>query len=357
MITFKKFYRSIYHLQTFDGKGIKSVAVTIYDVAHDANVSMATVSRVVNGNQNVKPATRRKVQESIDRLGYRPNAVARGLASKKTTTVGVIVPDISTSFYAELSRGIADVATMYEYNIILSNSDERPERELELLVDHFGKQVDGLIFMSDSVSEEVRREMSRAPVPVVLAGTVDKELEFATVNMDYEQAAYEAVVKLIENGHKKIAFVTGPLTRDINRDHKRVGYERALKEAGIESTDELIIEIDDAYDSAYEAWSKIEASSTQPTAFFASNDAIAVGLLNGIRDDGKLVPDDYEIICFEHSNLARIVRPQLTSVVVPLYDLGAVAMRLLTKLMNDEEVDEKQVYLPYRFEERHSLKN
>ena len=332
------------------------MAVTIYDVARDANVSMATVSRVVNGNQNVKPTTRRKVQESIDKLGYRPNAVARGLASKKTTTVGVIVPDISTSFYAELSRGIADVATMYEYNIILSNSDERPERELELLVDHFGKQVDGLIFMSDSVSDEVRAEMSRAPVPVVLAGTVDKELEFATVNMDYEQAAYEAVSKLIANGHKQISFVTGPLTRDINRDHKKYGYERALKEAGIKYNEDFIIETDDTYDGSYESWKGIEQLTDKPTAFFASNDTIAVGILNGIRDAGRLVPNDYEIICFEHSNLARIVRPQLTSVVVPLYDLGAVAMRLLTKLMNDEEVEEKQVYLPYRFEERDSLK-
>ena len=132
------------------------MAVTIYDVAREANVSMATVSRVVNGNQNVKPATRKKVLECIERLGYRPNAVARGLASKKTTTVGVIVPDISKGYYAELSRGIADVATMYEYNIILSNSDKRPTREVELLEDHLGKQVDGLIFMSDSLTEEIR---------------------------------------------------------------------------------------------------------------------------------------------------------------------------------------------------------
>lgn len=332
------------------------MAVTIYDVARDANVSMATVSRVVNGNQNVKPTTRRRVQESIDKLGYRPNAVARGLASKKTTTVGVIVPDISTSFYSELSRGIADVATMYEYNIILSNSDERPERELELLVDHLGKQVDGLIFMSDSVSDEVREEMSRAPVPVVFAGTVDKELQFATVNIDYEQVAYEAVNKLIANGHKKIAFITGPLTRDINREYKKVGYERALREAGIEILEELVVEVDDTYDSAYESWAEIEQLAQKPTAFLTSNDVLAVGILNGIRDAGLVVPDNYEIICFEHSNLARIVRPKLTSAIVPLYDIGAVAMRLLTKLMSDEEIEEKQVYLPYRFADRDSLK-
>jgi len=105
------------------------MTVTIYDVAREANVSMATVSRVVNGNPNVKPTTRKKVNEAISRLGYRPNAVARGLASKKTTTVGVIIPDISNSFYAELARGIEDIATMYKYNIILSNSDENIERD------------------------------------------------------------------------------------------------------------------------------------------------------------------------------------------------------------------------------------
>ncbi len=332
------------------------MAITIYDVARDANVSMATVSRVINGNQNVKPSTRRKVLESIERLGYRPNAVARGLASKKTTTVGVIVPDISTSFYGELSRGIADIATMYEYNIILSNSDERPERELELLIDHFGKQVDGLIFMSDAVSEEVREEMTRAPVPIVMAGTIDTQEQFATVNIDYEQAAYESVNKLIENGHTEIVFVTGPLSHDINRIHKLSGYERALKEAGIEMKDEYVIEIEDTYDTAYESWQTIKQLKVQPTAFLTVNSSIAVGILNGIRDEGYSVPDDYEIICYEHSNLTRIVRPQLTSVVVPLYDIGAVAMRLLTKLMNDEEIEDKHINLPYRFAERDSLK-
>ncbi|AOV07201.1 catabolite control protein A [Sporosarcina ureilytica] len=332
------------------------MAITIYDVARDANVSMATVSRVVNGNQNVKPSTRRKVLESIERLGYRPNAVARGLASKKTTTIGVIIPDISTSFYGEVSRGIADIATMYEYNIILSNSDERSERELELLVDHLGKQVDGVIFMSDSVSEEVRQEMSKAPVPIVLAGTIDIEEQFPTVNIDYEQAAYESVVKLIENGHKKIAFITGPLSRDINRVQKKAGYERALKEAGIEINEEYVFEVEDTYDDSYESWKEIQKIEQQPTAFLASNSTLAVGILNGIRDAGYSVPEDYEIICYEHSNLTRIVRPQLTSVVVPLYDIGAVAMRLLTKLMDKEEVESQQINLPYHFAERDSLK-
>ncbi|MFJ7934798.1 catabolite control protein A [Sporosarcina sp. NPDC096371] len=332
------------------------MAVTIYDVAREANVSMATVSRVVNGNQNVKPATRKKVLDCIERLGYRPNAVARGLASKKTTTIGVIVPDISKNFYSELSRGIADVATMYEYNIILSNSDERTAREVALIEDHLGKQVDGLIFMSDSVSDEVRKEMSTANVPIVLVGTLDVEKQLATVNIDFEEAAYEAVNKLISNGHERIVFASGPLTKDINRISKRAGYVRALQEANLSVDEALSIEIDNTYDGAYEAYKQITELQEAPTAIFAGSDVLAVGLLNGIRDSGLSVPEDYELICFEHSILARVIRPQLTSIVVPLYDLGAVSMRLLTKLMNGEEVDDKQVILPFRLEERDSTK-
>ncbi|MFC5590428.1 catabolite control protein A [Sporosarcina soli] len=332
------------------------MAVTIYDVAREANVSMATVSRVVNGNQNVKPATRKKVLDCIERLGYRPNAVARGLASKKTTTVGVIVPDISISFYSELARGVADIATMYEYNIILSNSDERTVREVELIEDHLGKQVDGMIFMSDSISDEVRKEMATANIPIVLAGTLDVEKQLPSVNIDYEEAAYMAVKKLIDSGHKRIVFASGPFTRDINRASKKVGYIRALEEAGLPVEEELIIELDNSYDTAYQNWHRIAELPGKPNAIVATNDRIAVGILNGLRDNGLSVPEDYEIICFEHSNMARVVRPQLTSIVVPLYDLGAVAMRLLTKLMDGEEVSEEQVILPFRLEERDSMK-
>ena len=133
---------------------------------------MATVSRVVNGNQNVKPSTRKKVLAVIERLDYRPNAVARGLASKKTTTVGVIIPDISNIFYAELSRGIEDIATMYRYNIILSNSDEQEDKEVAVTFNILGKQVDGIVLMSDQLSKEIKHEMTEADVPIVLAGTL-----------------------------------------------------------------------------------------------------------------------------------------------------------------------------------------
>ena len=121
--------------------------VTIYDVAREAGVSMATVSRVVNGNKNVKENTRKKVLEVIERLDYRPNAVARGLASKKTTTVGVVIPNITNSYFSTLAKGIDDIAEMYKYNIVLANSDEDDDKEVSVVNNLFSKQVDGIVFV------------------------------------------------------------------------------------------------------------------------------------------------------------------------------------------------------------------
>ena len=136
--------------------------ITIYDVAREAAVSMATVSRVVNGNPNVKPATRKKVLEVIDRLDYRPNAVARGLASKKTTTVGVIIPDVTNVYFSSLARGIDDVAAMYKYNIILANSDGNEQKEIQMLNTLLAKQVDGIIFMGNNLTDELRTQLVRS---------------------------------------------------------------------------------------------------------------------------------------------------------------------------------------------------
>ncbi len=336
-------------------EGGRTVTVTIYDVAREANVSMATVSRVVNGNQNVKPATRKKVLKVIEELGYRPNAVARGLASKKTTTVGVIIPDISNSMYAELARGIEDIATMYRYNIILSNSDQNQNKELQLLETMLGKQVDGIVFMSDVISSELLSEMKRSPTPIVLAGSIDESDSIASVNIDYYSAAYEAVNKLIANGHKRIAFISGPLTSKVNKDYKLKAYQTALNDAGLGYDEKLIVECDNSYDEAIEAVETLRES--EPTAYFVSNDEMSFGVIHAVEANGQNIPEDVEVISYENSKLARMARPMLTSVALPLYDIGAVSMRLLTKYMNAEEIEEKQVILPYRIEERQSTKN
>ncbi|MCM3125547.1 catabolite control protein A [Mesobacillus sp. AQ2] len=330
--------------------------ITIYDVAREANVSMATVSRVVNGNPNVKPATRKKVMEVIDRLGYRPNAVARGLASKKTTTVGVIIPDIASPFFAELARGIEDIATMYKYNIILSNSDQNIEKELHLLNTMLGKQVDGIVFMGGNIKEEHVEEFKKSPVPIVLAGSIEETGEIPSVNIDYEQATFDAVSTFVEKGHKEIAFVIGPQLEPINKDKKLEGYKRALKDAGIQYNEELVVEGDYTYDSGLEAIERILELDKKPTAILVGSDEMALGVIHGAFDRGYSVPKDFEVIASDNTRLTLMVRPQLTTVVQPLYDIGAVAMRLLTKYMNKEKVDENIVVLPHRIENRDSTK-
>nr|WP_304219232.1 catabolite control protein A [Fredinandcohnia onubensis] len=330
--------------------------VTIYDVAREANVSMATVSRVVNGNPNVKPTTRKKVQEAIDRLGYRPNAVARGLASKKTTTVGVIIPDISNIFYSELARGIEDIATMYKYNIILSNSDQNKDKEFHLLNTMLGKQVDGIVFMSGNITEEHVEEFEKSPVPIVLAASVESTNTVPAVTIDVEQAAYDAVTEFANKGHKKIAFVTGPLNEPINGEKKLNGYKRAIEDAGLSYNEELVIEGDYTYDSGIEGFERIHELVDKPTAVFVGTDEMALGVIHSAQDLGYSIPNDFEVISFDNTRLALMVRPQLTSVVQPMYDIGAVAMRLLTKFMNKENVEEQIVTLPHRIEFRHSTK-
>lgn len=335
---------------------MNTMNVTIYDVAREANVSMATVSRVVNGNPNVKPATRKKVVEVIERLGYRPNAVARGLASKKTTTVGVIIPDISSTFFAELARGIEDIATMYKYNIILSNSDQNLDKELHLLNTMLGKQVDGIVFMGGNITKELVSEFEKTFVPIVLAGSIEESESIPSVNIDYEQAAYDAVSTFIENGHKEIAIVIGPLHEPINRERKLAGYKRALTEAGLSIKEELVVEGDYTYDSGIEAFEKLLESEPKPTAIFSGSDEMALGIIHGAEDKGYKIPVDFEVISSDNTRLSLMVRPQLTTVVQPLYDIGAVAMRLLTKYMNKEEVKEHIVVLPHRIERRNSTK-
>ncbi|KML13549.1 catabolite control protein A [Bacillus safensis] len=330
--------------------------VTIYDVAREANVSMATVSRVVNGNPNVKPTTRKKVLEAIDRLGYRPNAVARGLASKKTTTVGVIIPDISSIFYSELARGIEDIATMYKYNIILSNSDQNTDKELHLLNTMLGKQVDGIVFMGGNITDVHVEEFKRSPVPIVLAASVEEQAQTPSVNINYEQAIYDSVQLLVEKGHKRIAFVSGPMSEPINSVRKLAGYKRALEEAGIAFDDVLVAEGDYSYDSGIEALAHLLEQSDKPTAVIAATDEMALGVIHGAQDRGVSIPEDLEVIGFDNTRLSLMVRPQLTTVVQPTYDIGAVAMRLLTKLMNKEQVDDQIVELPHRIEERQSTK-
>ena len=331
------------------------MSVTIYDVAREAGVSMATVSRVINGSANVKPSTRKKVLRVIEELGYRPNAVARGLASKKTTTIGVILPDISSIFFAELARGIEDIAAMYHYNIILSSSDQNVDKELKLINNLMEKQVDGLLFLGSAVGEEHRR-LFQSSLPVVLVATEDTQGELPSVGIDITRAAYEAVHYFLSGGHTRIGFLTESLQSNLGKQ-RFAGYAEALKAWGIAVDETLVMEIHPFYERSLKATKTLLSLPKPPTAIFAANDEVAIGAIHAIQDAGRSVPDDVEVIGFDNTRLAQMVRPMLTSVVQPLYDIGAVAMRLLTKLIQQEEVGMKTVILPHRLEFRQSTRS
>lgn len=331
------------------------MTVTIYDVAREAGVSMATVSRVVNNNPNVKPATRKKVFDAIERLGYRPNAVARGLASKKTTTVGVVIPDISNAIFAEVARGIEDIANMYHYNIILCNADKKKEKEIRVINTLLEKQVDGLLFMGGAVTEEHQQAFKTANVPIVLCATSDESKQIPSVDIDHEAAAYDAVQALIAKGHKNIAMISGTLEDPSNGYARFSGYKKALASAGIPYQDTLVRIGNYRYESGGDAMRYFLGLENRPSAVFSATDEMAIGAIHAIQDAGLSVPQDISIISVDNSRMASMVRPQLTTVAQPMYDIGAVSMRLLTKLMKKENVDHSQVILPHELVTRQSV--
>ncbi len=327
-------------------------AITIYDVAREAGVSMATVSRVVNGNPNVKPSTRKKVSDVIEKLQYRPNAVARGLASKKTTTVGVVIPSVTNLFYASLARGIDDIASMYRYNIILTNSDENTERKLKVFNTLLASQVDGIIIIGNNIEQTLVNEVKRSNTPVIFAGSVVEDKSVNSVNIDYYQSTLEVTELLIDHG-KKVGLITSDAEYTINKTRLE-GYKKALNNKNLEFNENWVMQYDYIEKDAVKLVDELLAEGV--TAVVVSQDTIAAAVLNAVVEKGLSIPEDFEIISSSNSIITELVRPNLSSIQAPLYDIGAVAMRLLTKIMNNEEIEERQVTLPHRVIERGSTK-
>lgn len=326
-------------------------SITIYDVAHEAGVSMATVSRVVNGNPNVKKTTREKVQAVIKKLNYTPNAVARGLASNRTTTIGVMVPNITNLYYATLALGIDDVATMYDYNVIIENSIKAIESEASVLYGLFSKQVDGVIYMGHQFDDELRDVFKQFDKPVVLAGSIDPKDEFASVNIDYKESMQHVTGRLLEN-NERVAYVAQDLSYTIDGGPRLEGFKAAYKARNIPSPQELILESGYHYEQGQRIAEELIALKVE--AVVVTHDEVAVVVMNSLIEKGYKIPEDFKIYTCHDTKVTQFARPKLSAIEEPLYDVGAVSMRLLTKLMLKEEVTEKQVVLPHHYADRGS---
>lgn len=335
------------------GKRMRKQDITIYDVAREAKVSMATVSRVVNGNTNVRKDTKDRVMEVIKRLHYQPNAVAQGLASKRTTTVGLIVPDLTNLYFAELSKGIDDIALLYKYNIIITSIENQLMKEDQAIQGLLNKQVDGVIYMADNLPNEAAEAFKRTDTPVVLAGTKDRHKEFPSVSIDYQKADTEAFNLFYNDGRKNLALVLDNPDTFVNAENRIPAYKNFLKKNNL-GPEHIYTNIKDHSDG-YNLFSQLQDDHID--GVLVTRDVAAVGILNSAIDAGKNIPKDMEIVTASATQIASVVRPAITAVRQPLYDIGAVAMRMLTKLMSNEEVANMQIELPYELLKKQSTSN
>jgi len=319
--------------------------VTIYDVARVADVSLATVSRVLNNPEKVKPKTRERVLAAISDLGYRPNAIARGLASRRSTNVGLIVPTCSRASVSEMIDGVADIADKYRYSVFLNVTHSENEIATNIWQNMIASQVDGVLMMADNLGEEEGDRLAKDSVPTVLLSIKDLEGRVPAVLINYELAAYEATKKLIENGNKDIAFLTSSTHYEMN-DLKEKGYRRALEESGLQPR---VLALYKRFENSAQSFRDFFINEKAPDAALAVRDSIAVMFMNAAIEHGISVPNDLEVIGFQNTKYALMSRPQLSTINIPTYDIGAVAMRLLTKLMKDEEVENTQITLPHSF--------
>lgn len=326
-------------------RGERMSNATIYDVAGAAGVSLATVSRVLNNPEKVKEETRQRVLKVIKELGYRPNVIARGLASRKTTTVGVVISDITRASVSEMLGGISDIAQNYKYSIKLFAIREDMD-VLDALQDIVAEQVDGILYLNDELSEtrveEIKKVFASSNIPFVFANVVSDDLEVPTVSIDYEKAGYE-ITKLLIDDHRSDIYLLSTARRYSVNDKKETGYVKAMEEANLEpkifrtSGD---TNINRQHFSTFFSDKKIDAA-------IGVRDSIAVSFMNIARDNGVKVPTDLAVSGFQNTKYALLSRPTLTSIDIPVYDIGAVSMRLLTKLMNKSEVDNIRIILPH----------
>jgi LacI family transcriptional regulator len=334
--------------------------VNIRNVADRAGVSTATVSHVINQTRFVREETRRKVLDAVEALNYYPSAIARGLATNTTQTIGLIISDITNPFFTAVARGVEDEFNQYGYHTIFCNSDEEPAREDEYLRLLFAHHIDGLIIAPTGVHSERLLQMAKAEVPIVLLDRAAPGITAPLVEVDNEEGAYQATHYLIALGHRRIGILTGQET--ISTLGMRLqGYIRALQEAGLPIDETLIVRADPRFyrnqpqpadsslsmsitnlqmtPSAFLALQTLLDLPDRPTALFVTNNQMTLGTLQALKERDLHCPEDISLISFDDHDWAPLFAPPLTVVRQPTYQLGQTAAKLLMKLINHKPTD------------------
>lgn len=314
------------------------MAVTIADVAREANVSISTISRVINNSKTVSPELKKHVFEVIERVGYRPNVLARGLITKQTNTIGLVVSDISNSVIATIAKGINSVCQENNYTVFMCESNGEPERELELLDKLGNHRIDGLVFAGVDVSRKLTDSMLKLEFPVVLVTQQEAygETRLNTVIHDNYHLMIDAVNFVIANGHRRIAFISGPKKDHSSGMLRLQGYYAVLQENGIPPVESYIRFGDFSFDAGYASMRSIyEESIELPTVVLAASDLMAIGAMQSAFHLGLSVPEDISVMGIDDTEIGRYSRPPLSTVRIPYFEEGAMAAKTLFRLIEE----------------------
>ncbi len=319
------------------------------DVAAEAGVHPSTVSRVLNGRteSTMLPATRQRVVAAADRLGYRPSAIARGLRLQQTLTLGMLVPDISNPFFSPIIKGAEEAALERGYNLILCNTEDDPAREATYLRLLPQRQVDGLLIASSQMADDTIAELRDAEeLPFVLLNRATKFAGDLAVVVDNRAAAVAAVAHLAGLGHRRVAHIAGPQTTTTGLE-RLDGYREGVRLRGLANDPGLVVEAAAfTVEAGSRALATMLAGRARPTAVFAANDLIAIGVLQSLRDLGIVVPRGISVVGFNDIPLAGFLEPALTTVRVPQFEMGSAGAHLLIDRLQGRPIGNVRVTLP-----------
>ncbi|HEY2396231.1 MAG TPA: LacI family DNA-binding transcriptional regulator [Rudaea sp.] len=309
------------------------MAVTIKDVAREARVSVASVSRALNGHSNVTDETRRRILRVAKELRYMPHGAARSLITRRTQTIGALLPDLHGEFFSELIRGVDLAARTRGLHLLVSSSHGDANEAAAALRAMLGR-VDGMLVMSPHVDASFLRDNLPAGLPIVLLNTPITGQRYAALNIDNFGGAYAMVRHLVGRGHRRIALIAGP-ENNFDAAERLRGYRSAMEKFAPKALAQ-VLRGDFTEESGYRAGQQLLELRQRPQAVFAANDIMAAGCLNALKEAGVRVPQDIALAGFDDIPIAHFVTPPLTTVRVRIADLGARALDRLVAVIDDE---------------------